>query len=93
MMTKRIAVNSVVGTIDDLLGCQSARAPAAVSIHDIGSVSDTSAARRMPGRQMRGLHPVTGGNASTLSVVGEAQANLPSRRSSDDITVSTARLQ
>jgi multidrug efflux pump subunit AcrB len=93
--TRISPINSVVGTIDDLLALPIRSGPGTpISIRDVGSVSDStdipSAYALVNGRRAVYIPVTKRPNASTLSVVSEVKANLGRFQSlvPDDITVS-----
>src|SRR5262249_42227760 len=93
--TRISPLNSVVGTIDDLLDLPiRTGAGTPVSIRDVGSVSDSTdiptAYALVNGRRAVYIPVTKRPNASTLSVVAEVKANLGRFQSlvPDDIAVS-----
>ncbi|HZX53818.1 MAG TPA: efflux RND transporter permease subunit, partial [Ilumatobacteraceae bacterium] len=93
--TRISPMNSVVGTIDDLLELPiRTGAGPAVSIRDVGSVADSTdiptAYALVNGRRAVYIPVTKRPNASTLSVVSEVKANLGRFQAlvPDDITVS-----
>src|SRR3954447_20198246 len=93
--TRISPMNSVVGTINDLLDIPIRTGPGTpVSIRDVGSVADSTdiptAYALVNGRRAVYIPVTKRPNASTLSVVGEVKANLGRFQAlvPDDITVS-----